>query len=189
MNIQLIISFSSMFFWIFPAARQYKTQLFWYFLVLALMDPLSIIIHSATHYPYTTSLFTSILLYAVLYSEVKTGTLKYLLALVITIMLISLFNLVPFGMIFRIICNLIIIFFFFKRTLLFVADTGKLNVFHLFLLIEEISLVLKLVIVVYRVDAGDILFHITTAFQLLIAVFFSLYREDDKRLLINLRKI
>ena len=69
---------------------------------------------------------------------------------------------------------------------MFSAANGKLNLFHIFLLLEEISIVLKAIFVLfYNVQAFPS-FYITSIFEYFFALFFSFYREDDERVQIKL---
>jgi hypothetical protein len=70
---------------------------------------------------------------------------------------------------------------------MFTAISGKVNIFHLFLLLEEISIILKTSAVLISFKTGIIYLAVTSAFEILIAIFFTLYREDNSKLHIDLR--
>ncbi|MFA7229111.1 MAG: hypothetical protein WC061_08750 [Melioribacteraceae bacterium] len=68
------------------------------------------------------------------------------------------------------------------------AVNGGLNIFHLFLLLEEISIFLKFFVLLFELKTEMAFFITTTAFEILIALFFSFYREDNKKLLVTLKE-
>ena len=177
----------SMFLWIFPIARQYKSELFYYFLALGLMDPVMLISFKLfPSFPIKLVLGLLLLLSVMYCTNGKKSFLKFTLFsfLMITIHFSNPFKMSP---IIFIIINSVIIYFFFKRAIMFSAANGKLNLFHIFLLSEEISAVFKAIFVLfYNVQALPF-FYITLIFEYFFALFFSFYREDDERVQIRLR--
>ena len=88
MKTYFVISSLSMFFWIFPAVRQYKTELFWYFFIFAFADPISVIITTQIHYvsniPRTQIFLSFLLMLSVLWSVKNKKSIKILLAVVLS---------------------------------------------------------------------------------------------------------
>jgi hypothetical protein len=72
---------------------------------------------------------------------------------------------------------------------MFTANSGKVNIFHLLLLLEEISIILKSSAMLISSKPGLNYYVATSAFQILIAIFFTLYREDNEKLFIDLKSI
>lgn len=188
MKVQYIVVYLSILFWIFPAVRQYKTELFWYFLVFALTDPISmILITLKTNTPHTTLIFSFILLFSVLCPLLKKSSTKAVLFVVSTLFIYSFFTSGIFITSLKLLFHIIIIFYFVQRSLSFITKTDKVNIFHLFLLLEEISIVLKILAVLNNAKTGLALFTATGLFQIMIAIFFTLYKEDDSKLFVSLR--
>jgi hypothetical protein len=183
----LVIFSLSMFFWIFPAVRQYRTELFWYFLVDAFMDPLSIIIISNIKHTRIDLFLNFLLMLSVLWSVKNKKSIKLLLVVAFSLVLFSYFSDRIFHHSLIISFHTIIAYFFIKRTFMFIANSGKLNMFHLFLLLEEISIILKTSAVLLSLKTGQIYSYTTSAFEILIALFFTLYKEDNPKLHIDLR--
>lgn len=190
MSIQFIILYLSMFFWIFPAVRQYKTEMFWYFLVLALSDPISLILRALRiNYPHTTLILYFALLLTVMLPLFKRPSTKAVLFIILTLSIYSFFDSVMFTANVKLLIHVIIIFYFSQRSLLFIKQTDKVNIFHLFLLLEEISIVLKVLAALDGTKTGLAFFVVTNGFQILIAIFFTIFKENDNRLFIDLKNI
>jgi hypothetical protein len=189
MKIQYIVIYFSMFFWIFPAVRQYKTELFWYFFVLAIHDPITALIWYLLKAkdPYETIIISFFLLLTVLWSLKSKKSIRILIAVTLSLLLFSLFSSMMTIFYMKILFHMTIIYFFTKRTFMFIANCGKVNIFHLFLLLEEISIVLKMLATLISSQSGLIYLVATNAFEILIAIFFTLYREDNPKLHIDLR--
>ncbi len=190
MKIYFVIASLSMLFWIFPAVKQYKTELFWYFFIFAFTDPVKVIInlqikHVSNNLTYVLSSF--LLMLSVLWSFKNKKSIRILIAVVLSLALFSFFSNRIFTYNLMISIHVIITYFFIKRTFMFIANSGKVNIFHLILLLEEISIILKMSAMLISLKPGLNYYVATTAFQILIAIFFTLYREDNKKLFIDLR--
>lgn len=83
----------------------------------------------------------------------------------------------------------IIFLIFIKITIHSVAATSKLNIFYLMIILEEITLVLKISAGALFSTTGIQFFIVTTAFQILIGIFFIVFREDSPSLQINLKSV
>ena len=190
MSLQFIIVYLSILFWIFPAIRQYKTEMFWYFLVLALSDPIGLILIAfRTNNPHTTLIISFILLFVVIWSLLKKSSTKAVLFVVSTLFIVSFFVPRIFSTYLALLFHIIIIFYFIQRSLSFITRTNKVNIFHLFLLLEEISIVLKVLAVLNGAKMGITFFLVTNLFEILIAIFFTIFKENDNRLFIDLKNI
>ena len=173
--------------WIFPFVRQYKTDLFWYFLVLGLTDPFAFIFYSIN--PKIPIIFISnflMLLSLVYRMESKKAAFVFI---IFNFALLSIYVSRPQSPYYFnfLLIHSVIIYLFIKRAIMFSAANRKLNLFHIFLLLEEISAVLKAIFVsFYNVQALPF-FYITLIFEYFLALFFSFYREEDERIYIKLR--
>ncbi|MCX6169109.1 MAG: hypothetical protein NTX65_07215 [Ignavibacteriales bacterium] len=190
MKINNIVIYLSIFFWIFPAIKQYKTKLFWYFFVFALTDPVVLIIRPLIMFTSNNPVYilsNFLLMLSVLWPFKNKKSIRILIVVVLSLCLFSFFSDHRFYFSLMILGHIIITYFFIKRTFMFIANSGKVNVFHLFLLLEEISIILKTSAVLISLQTGAIYFVATGAFEILIAIFFTLYREDNSKLHIDLR--
>lgn len=82
----------------------------------------------------------------------------------------------------------IILVFFIKRAILYIANNQKVNLFHAVLLLYVLTIILKFFVRQVDVNAGSVYFVVTGMFEILIAVFFTIFREDNPRLLIELNR-
>jgi hypothetical protein len=189
MIIYFFIPSLSMLFWIFPAARQYKTNLFWYFLVYAFSDPIQLIVFTLSKFIYGKLyiFITFLLLLTVLFPFENKKSIRIMTTVILSLVLFAFFSTKIFTTSLTIFIHVIITYFFIRRTFMFAAINGKVNIFHLFLLLEEISIILKLSAMLISLNPGLIYSIATGAFEILIAIFFTLYREDNPKLHIDLR--
>jgi len=191
MTTMYFIMLLSMFFWLFPPIRQYKTDLFWYFFILAISDPISVGLSRAGILSlligYAISGF--ILIFSLYGSYRKNWHVRAIL-LILFIMLIPVFFMSSnyhYGIF--ITFHITILFFFLWHSVNFIGVHSKLNIFTIMLVLYELSLILKVVTLLSDVKAGVAFFFITDIFQMLIAVFFTIFKENDSRLFINLKTI
>lgn len=186
LKMQLIkyIQFTLIIIWFLVPIRQFKTRFFGYFLVLALMDPLYIlltqfiVIDSPSYY-----LFCTIaLIFPTLFDLQK----KYTIGLIGFFILWSwlAFYKFPAQLIaIQIIIHLIIFIFFLKVLILFFSKHRNLLLFHFILLIYEFSILLKFFVYSTQIGIGPIYYYVTTAIEILIGIFFIFVNEKNSPLI------
>ncbi len=176
-----------MFLWIFPFVRQYKTDLFWYFFALGLADPISFISYSVNPKIPGYVITNLFLLFSLVY---KTKNKRDIIAFIIFSLIILAIHFAnprsPYPLK-VILIHSVIIYLFFKRAITFTAEKKKINLFQIFLLLEEISMITKVIYSLFDVPGASAFFLATNIFEYLFAIFFSFYREDDERIQIKLR--
>jgi hypothetical protein len=185
-----IIVYISIIVWLFPPIRQYKSYFFKYFLFLASLDLISFGLYKYTH-------LQSIQVYA-LVSGILPITLlttkifeKKNMLLLMALSISSLAGLVfywEYAAIHIEITVLIIIIIITRRTFLNTSRTGKINLFHMIFILYQVSLFLKMFLTSAHVGIGITYWSATNVFEIFIAIFFIIYREDSPQLLISLRK-
>lgn len=159
--------------WLLPPIRQRGCKYFIYFLILALSDPIFALINwihpsdSAAYY-----LFISTL---VLISLLRKKILLFSL-LIILIMSIYLSN--PELRFFILLIHFIILLYFLKETVVIISGESKIVIFNLVLVLYEASVLFKLA-ASYLEIVGPLYFYITTAFEVFIAIFFTIYNEKN----------
>lgn len=186
-----IIVFISTVFWLLPPLKQYKSRFFLFFLVLALTDPLGIVLGKTFHFiPYLLYNFSGIVAYFVLF-DLKKFKKRNVLISVILIALAGLSSYSPskYTFYFIIFINFLILVRFLKIALIFVVENSLVNIFHMVLILYQATSILKMLSVVENFSSGIYYFAITNIFQILIAIFFTIFREGDKRLHLDLKKI
>ena len=64
---------------------------------------------------------------------------------------------------------------------------SELNIFYLILLFYEITIITKLSIYLSETHSGVLFTYITLAFEILIAVFFTVFKENNPHLVLKLK--
>ena len=191
MTVDYTIIALTVLFWIFPAIRQYKTELFCYFFILAVEDPLTMSLSLAKIFaPYNSYMIGAfILILALFWNYRKNRYTKVILAVFFLLICTAIGASMKIHYGILILFHLTILLFFLRRSIYFIAESGKANLFHLFLLLYETTIMLKMLVMLTEANAGLAFFHITTIFEILIAIFFSIFKENDSRLFINLKNV
>jgi len=164
--------------WLFVPIRQFKTRFFFFFLVLGLLDPITYILVQIfklnTAVPYL--LGTIILLYPALFEIKKKFKLGLILALFST-GLIVVFYAINISIIIQIVIHFIIFISFLKVLVVYFSENRKLLLFHLMLVLYEFSLLLKFFVYYNEVGVGPAYYYVTTAFEIMIGIFFIFFNE------------
>ena len=186
-----IVAFVSSVFWIFPAIRNYKTKLFLYFLVLAVSDPVAITaVFLFREFSTEFYVFSALLLIASLKVFFSSQKLYLTILTIFFLMTVAVaFSPVNIKYIANMIEHIVVAFIFIGILLSYVAMTSKVKGYHIILVLYEISIILKILFIILNVELGLGYFYTTTIFQMLIAVFFSVYKEIDNKLLIDLKNV
>lgn len=184
MSLAIIIYYISTFAWILPIFRQIKSNLFYFFLFLGLCDPITILL--VKFFNIKTELIAvliePILFYAVLIDRKKPFKINTIEIFVFILAYSLIFFVHNYNIILLIIHTLILIRVIFK-IIIELHHNQKISVFHLVLGFYMISAVASLIIYLNGNHQAIVLFYINLAFQNLIAIFFSIFREDDPKLI------
>jgi hypothetical protein len=187
MSISHIILYISIIAWIFPIFRQFKCNLFYFFLFLGLSDPISAFFLFALNLkPGIISLIIApILFYAVNIDRQKPFKINWLEIFVFALTFALIPILKNYDLILLIITILTLIRVLY-RILIELHHKQIINLFHLVLAFYLITAVASLIIYLNGDHQGIILFHINLSFQILLAIFFSFFREDHPKLTYNI---
>lgn len=176
--------------WIFPAIRQFRGRFFYYFLILAAADPLTIIFVLLFNFNVGPAqpLFISSLLAISLFDKegLSRNKLKIssILLLCFTVAFLSNVQKVYF-----VIIALFHIFIFYYILVLFIkknVDEKAVNIFYIVLLLYELTNILKISNLAFEITNADEYHTLTSIFQVAIGLYFSIFREDSTRNLIKL---
>lgn len=160
-----------------PPFRQRGHRYFLYFLILALSDPIWFLISelfqgdSSFYY----LIISTLTLIAVLRKN-------YLFAAFIPIIFIGIYLNNPEVRIFTVIVHFILLLYFLKEFTLIVSKDSKIVFFNLILVLYEASVLFKFG-ASYFTTAGYLFFYLTTAFEIFLAVFFTLFNEENSPVL------
>ena len=176
-----IIFFISISIWLFTPFRQYKNRYFLYFLILAILDPLVLIIQ----------LFGSIqpsriYLIGVLFQIIsllnfrKTINYKIILLLIIITNIWFSFN---FGILAINLClileNLIVLTIFLKISILNTYENMQINSFYVVIIFYLISIITKFLVGITDLKFGVPYFYLTSAFEIIIGIFFIFFNDKN----------
>jgi hypothetical protein len=162
--------------------------MFFFFLILGLSDPLNLFSVSVLQIKpgLIHSVAALLLFYSLNFKDKQKLKISYTDILVVVLFLSAVFI---FYNLFYL--TLIIHFLILARFIqIFVIDLhqiSELNIFYLVLVFYEISIVINLFVLLGESEKRMFLFFITLTFQFLIAIFFTIYREDNPHLRVKLK--
>ncbi len=181
MNLYYISGFLLTFTFILPVFRQYKGYYFYYFFLLSCSGLLSILLlwGLKINANIIILLVSHFLIYS-LHPNFFSKKLNYSLLIVYITMsfLVYFFLEYPSLFIYFILLHLTIVYFISYRMLRFVHKYLEVKYFHLALLLYEISVIGKYLSLIMNLSTGIHYFTITNIFQIFLAIFFCIYRED-----------
>ena len=190
MGFATVAIYASMIVWILPLFRQYKTRLFYYFLILGLADPVAIVFFYLFNID---TLFihsiVGILLFYFVDFERKTILKDRVINLVIIAGFITALFTLSNLILLIIICHFLILLKFIKHIIIGLYEQGEVNTFYLILVFYELTILVNLIAIIGKTDLGYLLHYLTVLFDVLVAVFFTILRSDSKRLVFSLKPV
>ena len=169
--------------WLLPPIRQYKGKLFLYFLLLAIADPLShvLTISFSTNSYQIYSLISFGAVLAVSVNKIYRKNIAFVFTGFILTLFITITQDRNVIYIYLIVLHLIILWNFLKETLISFSKNNFLTLGWVVLILYEISIVLKLIVVLEVTQVSVIYYYLTTGFEILIAIFFTIYKVEDRK--------
>ena len=178
-----ILVYASIIVWLFPPIRQFRKSNFYFFLILALMDPIAFIYFEIFKHTISFNYYligNYLLLVSVLWNSNK-SEIKYSLIVVGIFYLILLFT-INFSandhLLIAIILQVVILLVFLRTFIVEYAINSKFNFFYLALVFYILTNISKFLIVLIGFADATALFIITTIAQIFFGLFFSVYREN-----------
>ena len=198
MRIALIIIYLSSFAWIFPIFRQYKSNLFYFFLFLGISDPLTILLFQIFRHPpgiisvifapilllLFRFFFIMILFYTINIDRQKKFSINSIEIFVFLLTFILFFT-VPNNDVIMLVIHTMILIRVLSKILIELHHKQIVNIFHIVLAFYMTTSVASLLVFLNGDYQAMVLFYINLAFQILIAIFFSLFSEDNPKLIYN----
>lgn len=185
------ILYLSIFVWLLPPFRQFKTFLFNYFLILGIADILVVLFNKFLQLTFLNfyviiSFCSFIALQEIEYLKKKK---MIFIGLGLIVICLSFFRIgeKPYILIVSIL-HLMIIFRILYLFVMVVAQKQAINFFYLVLAFYEFTVLLKFLNFLLQVDIdAQTYFYITTGFELLVGIFFTMFREDSPKLVYQLK--
>ena len=175
---------------IFPAIRQFRGRFFYFFLILALGDPITLIILLTFNLEgphFQPLIITSLLVLSILDAKSKRNYI-----FVITLLLMNLFISIWFAD-FKITYSMTVILhiiIFYKILIIFIkknVDEKAVNIFYIIFLLGELIIITKISNIIFGITNAPEFIIISAIIQIPIALYFSFFRDDDPRNFIKLR--
>lgn len=184
MNIPLFVALINQLIWIFPIFRNWNHQFSYYFLILALIEPIGDIFILTLHYPANSVYIISsfLLLYSIFkFRLLKKNKFLGFGSILIVVGLVSYFNTGQSSISYflMMLIHIVIFLIILKMFVVDLRNKNSINVFYLVLVLYESILVLKFLLVISFSISSLVFFYISTAFTCLVAVFFILYNEEN----------
>lgn len=189
MDLYLII-YLSIFFWFLPPIRQYGTKFFYYFLVLALTDPISLLLNSFGINANFIMVLGSVIICLLLRTKLLSYKNNWLLnSTISTLSFATYFLPVSIVELIFIVIHLIILLIFLKYTMAYIHQEGRINFFHFVLIFYEFSGITKIIAMIGDINSGTEFLIITAFSQFFVALFFTVFSEDSKKIQLLFRSI
>lgn len=182
MKLIYIIPFISIFVWLLPPFRQYKTYYFGYFLILAIADPIKLFfMNSFSIAPQIFSPFFSLLLVSSL-TKMERRLPIFVLAFLLLLVLLS-FSL-PFKLIQLVnsLAHIWILIIVISRFIDSIVDTKSLNLFLMLLVVYEFTGILKNIVVLLDIVQGITQFYVATTIQIIFGILFIFINYNNSKL-------
>ena len=177
-----ILYYASIVVWLLPPFRQYKGRFFYFFLILALMDPLFLLNNLIFKINFPIQISVCLVL-CLLFSTIKKEDLKKYKSLVLAVTVIIVV-LVFFGFnqiqnfTLTVIIQCWIFFIVLKLFITRFAQDGKINWFLLVFIFYELTLIIKFLNVLVGFADAIGFYIITSIAQIIFGLFFSFHREN-----------
>jgi hypothetical protein len=185
-----ILFYTSVIIWLIPPIRQFKGSYFYYFLFIALMDPISIFLHQVHAISFTNLVYLAGSLLA-LFSLLPKAFIKRHLPMLLLFLILVLFifgqKFIPLfseqgdSVAFQLLLVLIhmsILMIFIQRFILRYTANKRFTLFLLILIFYELTSILKIFNVMLGLADAVAFFVITTIAQSLFGLYFSIVREN-----------
>ena len=191
MLIAKLISIINIGAWLIPPVRQYRGEYFYYFLILALTDPIALTLNRVIGLDTLNVYIILTILMALSLFFLKPHN-KSIIAVAIGIFIgyllanYATYNEIIFALA---LIHTFILFVFIKRGVVSINELGAINFYYFMLILYEISIVMKFVVLIANINAGVFYYHLTTFFQILIAIYFSIYRINTSPKVVIIRQV
>ncbi len=181
MPIAYIIIYTSMAAWVLPPFRQYRTRYFYFFLILGLSDPLTYIaarifsVDAIIIYAFSTPVLVLSLIniknkFKIILLIISAASISMVLAVKLDMQEMMVYLLLQYFIIWILI---------FRHSIIMLLEKGLITLFNIFLNIYILSLLMKFIIIINNTKAGVYYFYISSAFEILIGIFFIIYNEKN----------
>ncbi len=187
-NFPLMLLLLSLVIWSIAAFRQYGNQYFYFFIILAVCDPIGLMyilaFHSQNIFIYAT------LNFAMYFSLPSMKTNRYklnhiILFLVVILAQHFLINSLIIDQILYGIAVLLILLKILEIIIIKINSERIINILLLLLFLYQLSVFTKFIIVFTNQPNALTFYHLTTIFEILLGLYFCFFKEDKFRILLK----
>ncbi|MDP4173782.1 MAG: hypothetical protein Q8933_07430 [Bacteroidota bacterium] len=186
MLIARIIVYLSALLWLAVPIRQWKEKYFLYFFILSLTDPLVMLlrIYFSSVYPFQIYMISTMLLVVSLLNINSKKLFLWGGAILTGTALAVFVNVFKLAIPLTIVHTLILLILVRKVTIRIIENSG-IKIFHCLFLMYQMTLTLKFFMVITNTRTGVLYFYVTSFFEILIALYFSLSKEGSSRIILR----
>lgn len=182
-----ILFWSTLVVWIFPAIRQFRTFYFYYFLILACIDPICAVYGIVLKSSIPHAFFPVASLLSLISIQTKENIIKYnylYISAFVIILLTQIFaNSIYATIVIALLLHLLIFGSFLKSFIITYSFKQSINIFLFALALYELTIILKYFNILFEVtDVTTSYFIITSIVQAFFGLYFSIVRSGRIRL-------
>ncbi len=181
MLIPYLIITLSIVVWALVPFRQYKMNFFTFFLILALSDPIMVLLHSI--FPFYPARFYSATSPLLIFSLLNIGKIRkrylfYIFITIINIYISASLNIliIKLDLLFQF---LIMLYIIFGKTLYEIYRNHKISIFYTVFNIYILTFIFKNLIIIINLNKGFYYYYLTSVLEILIGIYFIFYNEKN----------
>jgi hypothetical protein len=176
----------SIVIWVFPAIRQFRKDVFLYFLILAIGDPIAMVFQTLfkINLPSQVFVVTSYaMLTGVLYkrSSKKLKMALILFGVVLSVLMIFLFIPPTYCLMTLIMIHCILSVLFVKTFIIDYSTNSRINYFYLALIFYTLTVITKFLVVIIGLNDATAFFILTSIAQIFFGLYFSIVGEHKQK--------
>lgn len=184
MVIAEIILILNVILWLLPPIRQYTGRYFLYFFILAISDPVNILLIKFLNVdPFKTHFVISLILLLIVINLGKRVPYYQLIISILVVIILFYQNNKIFEVLIFVI-HICIFFYFCLIIIQYYYAKEKLILFHFALLFYEMTVALKFIFLLINFKSGLVDFYITNFIQILLAIYFCWDIEEKPKIVL-----
>jgi hypothetical protein len=180
MEIIKFITYALAIIWLLVPIKQYRTRFFYFFLILGLLDPITITLYKFLSFRSLELYLVGavLLIYPALFDVMKWKRIVLISIFAFVSILTVIFSPTNVTMVHLAIHSILLIQFL-KVLMKYFSENRSLIWFHIILIVYEVSLLLKFFIFMTESEIGPVYFYATTSLQIIIGLFFLFVNEKN----------
>lgn len=179
MSIPHIVIIISIIIWFLPLFKQYKTEYFLFFLILAINDPINILLMylHTLNWQFVHITFSVILVYSLLKRNKKNALI---LISTLLLMYVVVWHYPDINKIFNALIHVVIIFIILNNLFQQLNLKYELNLFLVIFVSYELTGIMKFIVAYTDAVNGMVLFYLTSFLQIIYGILFSFINVNTK---------